>query len=127
MHQKPQMLWGSRKVQKQCFGALGSRWTCFLTLFISASRAEQALFGSGIAAWLREGQAGFGVNVVLPRNFWVGSALAQRRRAHGQWKVSYALGCHLSRHTVLYLLGTAVFPLAGRNMTEVVSWREGKP
>lgn len=124
MHQKSQILWRSRKVQKQCFGALGSRWTCFLLLFISTSWVEQALFGSSFYAWLREGQARFGVNVVPSGDFWVGSGLAYHRYTHSQWKVGYALGCHLSRHTVLFLLGTGVFPLTGRNMRKVVRCRE---
>lgn len=93
-------------------------------LFISTSWVEQALFGSGIYAWLREGQAGFGVNVVPSRGFWVGFGLAQHRRAHSQQKVGCALGCHPSRHTVLFLLCTAVFPLAARSMRKAVRCRE---
>lgn len=82
----------------------------FAKAVLSLSQEEQDLFGAGIYAWLRQGQAGFGVKVVSSRGFWVGSGLAHYRRGHRQ-KVGYASGCCLSRHVVLFVLGTAVWPL----------------
>lgn len=81
----------------------------------SVSWEEQALFGAGIYARLRKGQAGFGVKVISSRDFWVGSVLAHHRCGLRQ-KVGCASGCCLSRHVVLFLLGTVVFPLTERNL-----------
>lgn len=110
MHQKSQILWRSRKYKTNVsvFSVPDGPvcWSCSL-----AFTGGTSPFWNSIYAWLRKGQAGFGVKVVSWRDFWVGSGLAHYYRYGHRQKVSYASGCCLSRHVVLFLLGTVVFLL----------------